>query len=225
MWAVSSDPVKFEEALAYWRGRVPLTKTEFDALTAAAKTRAFTLAGVAQLDVIAEVMQAIERALEEGTGIEQFRTDIGAKLEAAWGASNPGRIELIFRNAVQRSYSAGRYAQMTDPQVIKARPYWRFDAVLDSRTSPICKPLNGTILPADSPFWQSNYPPLHHHCRSGVYSLTDEQASSLGGEDDLPDIKAADGFGAAPGSGGEWTPSEDDYPTDVWKAYQKKGGP
>lgn len=223
MWAVSSDPVKFDEALAYWRARVPLTKAEFDALAAAAKTRAFTLAGVAQLDVIAEVMQAIERALEEGTGIEQFRADIGAKLEAAWGATNPGRIELIFRNAVQRSYGAGRYAQMTDPQVIKARPYWRFDAVLDSRTSPICKPLNGTTLPADSAWWKDHYPPLHHHCRSGVYSVTEEQVQALGLSEAEPDISADEGFGATPGSASDWAPMKADYPNDLWKAYQKKG--
>jgi len=43
-----------------------------------------------------------------------------------------------------------------------------FDAVMDNRTSEICRPLNGTILSSSDPFWNIYYPPNHFGCRSTV---------------------------------------------------------
>lgn len=50
-------------------------------------------------------------------------------------------------------------------------PLLQFDAVLDSRTSPICKPLDLVIKPVDNPFWNTYYPPNHYRCRSTVKQL------------------------------------------------------
>ncbi len=47
-------------------------------------------------------------------------------------------------------------------------PYLEFDAVMDNRTSEICRPLNGTTLPSSDPFWNMYYPPNHFGCRSTV---------------------------------------------------------
>lgn len=44
-----------------------------------------------------------------------------------------------------------------------------FDAVIDSRTSDLCRSLNKTILPIDDPFWKTYYPPNHFRCRSTVW--------------------------------------------------------
>lgn len=50
-------------------------------------------------------------------------------------------------------------------------PLLQFDAVMDSRTSPICRPLDLVIKPADDPFWNTYYPPNHYRCRSSVKQL------------------------------------------------------
>lgn len=47
-------------------------------------------------------------------------------------------------------------------------PNLEFDAVMDNRTSEICRPLNGTTLPSTDPFWNIYYPPNHFGCRSTV---------------------------------------------------------
>ncbi len=44
-----------------------------------------------------------------------------------------------------------------------------FDAVIDSRTSDLCRSLNKTILPINDPFWKTYYPPNHFKCRSTVW--------------------------------------------------------
>jgi SPP1 gp7 family putative phage head morphogenesis protein len=47
----------------------------------------------------------------------------------------------------------------------------QFDAIIDSNTSPICKPLDLVIKPVDDPFWNTYYPPNHYRCRSTVKQL------------------------------------------------------
>lgn len=50
-------------------------------------------------------------------------------------------------------------------------PLLQFDAILDGRTSPICKSLDGVIKPVSDPFWNIYYPPNHFGCRSDVRAL------------------------------------------------------
>lgn len=50
-------------------------------------------------------------------------------------------------------------------------PLLEFDAVIDDRTSAICRPLNGVVKPVDDPFWDQYYPPNHFNCRSTVRQL------------------------------------------------------
>ena len=50
-------------------------------------------------------------------------------------------------------------------------PLLEFDAVIDDRTSTICRPLNKVIRPVDDPFWNMYYPPNHFNCRSTVRQL------------------------------------------------------
>jgi SPP1 gp7 family putative phage head morphogenesis protein len=52
-----------------------------------------------------------------------------------------------------------------------ALPLLKFDAVIDNRTSEICRPLDGIILPIDHLFWKRFYPPNHYGCRSTVQQL------------------------------------------------------
>jgi uncharacterized protein with gpF-like domain len=123
-----------------------MTKAAFDALQASAKKRAFTVAGVANADLVASVQEALAGALTQGTTLEEFKDAMGAKLEAEWKGSvkNPAaRLETIFRTNVQSSYNAGRHAQATDPDTLLLRPFWQFDAVTDGRTTPGCRAANG----------------------------------------------------------------------------------
>jgi uncharacterized protein with gpF-like domain len=106
---------------------------------------------------------------------------------------------------------------MTAPTVKKTRPFWRFDAIEDDRTSEICSGINGTILPVDDSFWSDHVPPLHFNCRSQLVPLDLEDVDDEGGADDeAPEIDADEGFGAAPTKEGEdWKPDPDDYPGPI----------
>lgn len=226
MWPIGLDDLDFDEAIAFFRDLLDLTKDEEKDLLERAGKHGFTVAGVAQLDLVHEVWRALDKAIADGTTLEDFKAAVGDKLEAAWSGTvkAPGaRIETIFRTNVQVAYSAGRYTQATDPDVSSDRPYWLYDAVLDSRTTPTCRACDGTVLPADDAWWKTHIPPLHHNCRSTFITLTREQAEARGITTKPPKHVADDGFGAPP-TAPPWEPDKADYPDELWSEFEKKKG-
>lgn len=196
---------------------MPVPDAEFDKLTAEAKAKAFTVAEVTELDLLTQVWEALDKAVADGTSFEDFKLSVGEQLESAWGGEGGYRLETVFRTNVQVALNAGRYAQQTNPAVLKRRPIWKFSAIFDRRTTVVCSLANGTTLRSDDPWWDSHQPPLHHNCRSTVIALTEEDAG-----DDLteapPEMPPSEGFGARPSL--EWTPDLDKYPTPLRAAYE-----
>lgn len=202
----SAEPSRYDRSVEWFRARVPMTDAEFAALAGAAEDQAFWVAGAAELDLVDEVYTGVADALAQGTSLEDFKAAVAEDLYGAWGEPNANRVETIFRVWVQRSYQAGRYTEQTDEDVTQALPYLRYSAVLDSRTTEICQELDGTILRADDPYWQTHWPPNHFNCRSTLVSLSDEEAQADGISDTGPPVVPDDGFGVPSGDAPDWTP-------------------
>ena len=178
-----------QEALAYWRSKAPVTSAQYKTLTGQAKARAFGVAGLARLDQVATVQQALTEALEKGETLAQFKKRLRPLLESkGWTGQKAWRVENIFRTNLQSAYQAGRYAQMK--AVAKARPYWRYVAVKDGRTRPTHRALNGKVYPHDHPFWDTFYPPNGFMCRCTVQTLSQGQVDARGlkVEDRIPGL-------------------------------------
>lgn len=220
-WNVTSDPHRAEEAIAWFRKRVPVLKVVWDALEEKAREQAFTVAGASQMDLVHDVWEAIDEAIANGTTFETFKATIGDRLTRDWGEQRPRRLQTIFRTNVQLAYSAGRHWQMTEPAVKSARPFWLFDAVIDNATSTICRERNGVLLPADHPWWRFNYPPLHFECRSGARTLTRAQAEARGITEAPTPEPPQEGFGHEPGTGA-WHPDPSKYPVELWLVFEEK---
>jgi SPP1 gp7 family putative phage head morphogenesis protein len=221
---VSDDVGRYDEALAAFRRRSPVARDEWDEMEADERRRSFSVAGAAQADVVAEVWEAIDRAIRDGTDLEVFKAAAGAQLAEAWGGEDAPRLETVFRTNVMTAYNDGRYAVFSAPAVKEARPYFRFDAILDDRTDDECEDLNGTVLPQDDPFWDRNTPPLHFNCRCLITGLSRDEAEDEG-IDEAPDIQHADdGFGARPDQGEDWSPDTASYPGPIADALKIKLG-
>ncbi len=130
---ISDDPVKFEAAIKAFRKKVPMTEDEWSELEADELQFAFTVANVTQLDLVVDVYEAIDRAIENGTTLEDFKAEVGDSLASEWGGDDPNTLETIFRTNVQGAYNGGRHAAADEMR--DTRPYWRMDVVSDSRTS------------------------------------------------------------------------------------------
>jgi len=205
-----ADPSRWRDARAWFLTRRPVLRESAAQTERDARLRAFRVAGITSVNLVTEVHQAIDDALRDGTTLDEFKKRVGAKLADEWGAPNARRVETIFRTNVQSAYNAGRYAEMTRPAALAVRPFWKFVAILDGRTTATCAPLNGVIAKHDAAFWESHFPPLHFNCRSTVVSLSRGETERAGGAKEPPKAKApGEGFGTRPDlAGAELAPTE-----------------
>jgi SPP1 gp7 family putative phage head morphogenesis protein len=222
-----ADPDRYEEAIRALRRRVPMTDPEFRQLDDETRQRAFWVAGVTQARTVQEVMDALGRALADGTMLEDFKAEVGGKLAEGWGGEDAPRLETVFRTNVMSSYNGGRTEVFDDPVVREARPYLRFDAVGDSRTTELCEALDGKVLPADDPFWDKHTPPLHFNCRSILTPLSAEEAGEEGISQGPPDTGGAapgDGFGRPQRPGEVEKPDIGGLDDEIQEILEKKIG-
>jgi hypothetical protein len=109
------------------------------------------------------------------------------------------------------------------PEVRRFRPFQRLDGIDDERQSDICDAVDGTILPADDPWWATHTPPLHHQCRSVVTPLSEEEAQGEGIDDEPPPLEPDEGFGAPPAlDGPDWTPDLTEYPEEIRATLEER---
>lgn len=213
-----ADPGQFHEAIKAFRKRVPMTDDEFDELDEQQRERAFTVAGLMQADLVGEVYEAIDDAIEHGETLDDFKARVGDMLSEQWGGEDPPRLEMVFRTNVNSAYNAGRYAVFSAPAVKEARPYFRFEVIDDDRLDDECGDLAGTVLPQDDSFWDDHVPPLHPNCRCSFSAVSAEEA---GENDDAIDTEApdaedaAEGFGGRPDRGDDWQPDLDRFPSAI----------
>ena len=198
---------RYAEAVASVRKRVPVPKAVWNTMQTEEREHAFTVAEVARTHVLQQVLDAIAKAVEDGTAITDFRDEVADKLIDQWGGEIPGRIEAIFRTNIGYAYAEGRYAINSAPAVKEARPYWRYDDTDNDRECDECHDCHGTVLPADDPWWDDHHPPLHHQCECTVTALSPEEAADEGVDEEGPDAEADDGFGEEPSvEGKDWEP-------------------
>ncbi len=187
---ITDRDMTYEEAAEYFKGKLDLTPKEFYGLQAKYRSQAFTVSGYSSLKMIQAFHDELTKALEDGISMGEFKRSMDDFLERnGYTKLHPLQAENIFRTNVQTAYNVGAYEEMTRPAVMKARPYWRYDAVEDSRTRPAHRAMNGKVFPADSPVWDTWYPPNGFRCRCSVSTLSKRQVEQQGlkVEEKVPD--------------------------------------
>ena len=161
----------FDEAIAFFRGQIPMTMDQFLMLSDEARARAFSVSNVTGIDALKSMQDSLSKALEEGLTFADWQAlagDILSKYDIGGALA-----DTIFRTNLQTAYQAGHYMQMSDPDVVKERPFWRYVAVMDERTRPEHAAWHDTVLPTDDPWWDTHYPPNGYNCRCTVVSMSE----------------------------------------------------
>ncbi|WP_299427945.1 phage minor head protein, partial [uncultured Meiothermus sp.] len=169
------------------------------------------------LDMVQEVVDALDAGLAEGETFEQFQSRLSLRVQKAWGGQSPHRLKTIFDTNIQMAYGAGRYKAADELRA--ERPYWGLAVVLDGRTSRICLNLAGVVRPADDTFWHTHTPPLHFRCRTALVTFSAEQAEGRVTRM-VPFQPPMEGFGSPPGRRA-WSPDPADYHPELWAAYNR----
>lgn len=156
--------------------------------------RAFTVANVTKLDVLQDIQASLDKALKAGQTLQQWKDGLipelqrkgwwrregsTAQLQAAGRVDaegviakglTPYRLKTIYQTNMQSAYMAGRHAQMIEQA--DERPYWHYVAILDSKTRPAHRALNGKVFRYDDAGWGAFYPPNGFNCRCRVSNFS-----------------------------------------------------
>jgi len=185
-----------ERAIDFFRAKGLKATFAWQDMIRAEHARAFTVAKMLDLDLLADVRQAVDDALAKGYDARWFRDQLVPTLRAKgwWGKQplldpltgnvvqaqlgSPWRLNTIFRTNLQSAYAYGRWESIV--QNADTAPWLLYDAVDDHRVRPEHKRLDNLVLRADDDFWRTHYPPNGWNCRCGVIQLSDDQLTALG---------------------------------------------
>ena len=164
-----------QAALDAFRTRAPLSREVFDRLSEQARARAFTVSGDLLDGALEKVHKALARQIGEGAALRDFRKVVAEGLETAgWTPLNPSHLETVFRTNVLTAYNDGRFAQVTDPDVMALRPYTQTMTVDDSRVRDNHEPLHLKIFRTED-LTRRDLPPWGYNCRCRFRSLSQRQ--------------------------------------------------
>lgn len=187
------DPfnIPFVEAIDFFRGKVRIPTARWDELAVGAHSKAFTVAGALTDDLLADFQAALLRDLEEGGSYSGFQKRFREIVQdRGWVHTGTAgwRSKVIWQTNMSTAYHAGRYAQMTDPDVMSYRPYWRYRHGGSRHPRPEHLSWDGLVLPADDPWWNTHYPPNGWGCRCYVEALSERDLARIGksGPDKAP---------------------------------------
>ncbi|WP_293765823.1 phage minor head protein [uncultured Aquitalea sp.] len=169
----------WQTQLDFFRQKLNLPTEAWTDIMKAQHDRAFVVAGAMAGDLLEDLRQVVDKAVAGGSTLADFRRDFDSIVsQHGWdytGGRN-WRTNVIYQTNLTTSYAAGRYQQLTDPDMLSVRPYWRYrhsDSVLRPRPQHLA--WNGLILRADDPWWQTHYPPNGWGCQCTIQAVSERE--------------------------------------------------
>ena len=195
-----ADQLPFQEAIDFLRNKVNLPTRRWDDVMRQGQVRGFTVAGVTRDDMLSDFMAALMKARTEGTGFNEFRKSFDEIVDrTGWSFKAKGETEeerrdwragIIYTTNMRTSYMAGRWKQLTDPDILKFRPYLQYIHSNALHPRKLHLSWDGLVLAATDPAWKYMYPPNGWGCGCDVKSLSERDLKRLGksGPDKAPDL-------------------------------------
>ncbi len=160
-----------EEAARSLAAKNVLSRAGYDSLGAAARAKAFTVAGVDAEETLTKIRDALAKNVREGADYEAFRKEVLEAVDEGTFLSDAHQ-ETVFRTNVQSAFSDGQMSVLSHPLVRSGFPYSSYDAIHDSRVRHDHLALerygiNGTnVYRNDDPVFQLFRPPWDYRASS-----------------------------------------------------------
>ncbi len=196
---VEAIDLPFQEAIDYFAQKANVTTKRWTDVWQEAHTRSFMVAGAATQALVGDFRDTIRKAIETGTTLEEFRKDFDGIVEKrGWknwtgsesAAGRAWRTRIIYETNLNMAYAAGRYAQMSDPDVLRVFPYWVYRHSGNPHPRLQHKAWDGLTLKADDTWWNTNYPPNGFNCGCTVEPVSANGLKRQGksGPDEAPPL-------------------------------------
>ncbi|MBO6789525.1 MAG: hypothetical protein JJ894_03210 [Dinoroseobacter sp.] len=191
MTQIDLSPLPPREAIDFFRskGLAPaLNRFDWRDHWREEHARAFVVAKAMQDDLLQTIRVAVDRAIAEGTTLEQFRDELEPKLRAAgwWGREkrvdpltgeeisvqlgSRHRLKVIFDTNLRTSYAAGRWQRIWRTRA--AFPYLEYRQIDRPTKRHDHTRYHGLIRPVEDPIWAEIFPPNGWFCGCTVVQHT-----------------------------------------------------
>ena len=173
-------PLSFNEQIQFFRRKLNLSTAAWTEIWQEAHDHAFVVAGANRDELVADFRAAVDKAIAEGTTLEEFRRDFDAIVSKhgwSYNGSRGWRSKVIYETNLRTSYAAGRYAQLKAN--VRAFPYWKYNhSHIDKvprvfHITPAPEGLNGMVAAHDDPIWDVYFPPNGWGCTCYVTGTTE----------------------------------------------------
>ena len=187
MPAILTTPVPNDVATKFVADKMPMSRATFDRLLPELKARAICVSGLTDLDAVQLIRDAIA-ALPQGANWADVKDTVMQDLTwmvtsaepeemAAQISAAEARAELLLRTHGFQAYAAAEYQSLDEQRDVF--PYWEYVSQRDNRVRDSHAALDGLVIPCDSPFWSTHYPPWDWGCRCQVRPRTAAEAGEL----------------------------------------------
>lgn len=142
------------------------------------------------------IQQIYEEAARQGyVSVSDLETVLDqptiALLQQELSANGLSRVNTMVRTNTFEAINEARYSYFTDPGLGGYVQALEYSAILDVRTTSICRHLDGSTYRVKSDVWSEYKPPNHYNCRSLLVPVTKDDTWT---ESDPPDVEPQRGF-------------------------------
>ena len=212
-----ADVPTFDAAIDALVSKKVVSRAAVDAMDEKAKSRAFYVSRLAELEAVGRVKQYLIENLKDKTSFRNFVKNLDKDellKKAGWEKDGGWYWETVYRTNTMSAFNAGRAEAFDEYEP----EFLEFIGIEDFRQTPVCAARSGIVKKRTDPFWKKNFPPLHFNCRSTVRPVYAEEAEAFGikesAEVSFPDAPAK-GFGRNPAT--EW----DEVTEEVKERYAR----
>jgi SPP1 gp7 family putative phage head morphogenesis protein len=191
-----------QEAINYLKSKKAVVTTSYQDMWKAENKAAFTVARIAELGILSDVQDSLVKALEEGQPYQEWAKGIKDTLdESGWSdygdTGAPYRLSTIYNTNMRVARSVEEWA--TIERTKNFLPYLEYNIGTSTHHRDEHVSWDGTILPADDPWWDTHMTPNGFGCKCWVRQLTKRMAEELGITTDAPPGEPDEGWDFNPG--------------------------
>lgn len=171
----------FEEQVRYFAKKLNLPTNSYLDVLGEEHNYFFMVAGANRNEVLLAFRQAVDEAIERGETLEGFRKqfdEIVAKTGWQYNGGRNWRTRIIYDTNVYAAYNRGRLQQHLD--LADVMPYWEYQHNDNAHPRPLHVQLDGTIRPANDPFWRYYYPIKAYGCHCTVIAHDEDDLKAMG---------------------------------------------
>ena len=177
---VAYGSLPFKEQIEFFRRKANVPTNSYVDIYNNEHDYAFVVAGANRNALLNDFRIAIDKAISQGTTLDEFRKDFAEIVERhgwSYNGSFSWRTRIIYETNLNSSYQAGRYQQLRDAKF----PYMEYlhsDYVEHPRE--LHQSWDHLVLDFNDPWWNTHFPPNGYGCQCRVRGRTKGDLKRMG---------------------------------------------